>query len=160
VSDHSIILLVEDREDDIILIRRAFERISLSNPIHVVRSGEEALAYLAGEGKYSNRAEHPLPEIVFLDLKLPGIDGFDVLEWIRKQPGLRSLPVLVLTSSSQIRDVNRAYELGANSFLVKEFDFQNSVEMAKLLQRYWLKTAKTPETSRPLPKLNSRRETQ
>jgi CheY-like chemotaxis protein len=149
MPDTAVILLVEDREDDILLITKAFQRAGLTNPIQVVRDGEEALAYLSGAGKYSNRAEYPLPILLLLDLKLPGMDGFEVLSWIRHEEGIRGLPVLVLTSSSQLRDVNRAYQLGANSFIVKEFDFQNTVEFAKLLRAYWLHTVSTPETSRP-----------
>jgi len=119
------ILLVEDREDDVFLVRRAFEKAYLLNPLQVVRNGEEAVAYLKGEGTYANRAGYPLPSLILLDLKLPGMDGFDVLRWIRQEPNFGSLPVIVLTSSEQIRDVNRAYQLGANSFLVKPTDFQN-----------------------------------
>jgi CheY-like chemotaxis protein len=148
VSDTSVILVVEDREDDILLIRRAFEWASVPNPTQVVRDGE-AIAYLIGEGKYANRDEYPLPILVLLDLKLPRKDGFEVLSWIRRQPGIRSIPVVVLTSSNQIRDVNRAYQLGANSFFVKELDFQGTVDLSKLLQSYWLKKTLTPEASRP-----------
>jgi CheY-like chemotaxis protein len=148
VSDQAVILIVEDLEDDIVLIRRAFAKAFLPNPVQVVRDGEEAVAYLRGVGKYSNRAEYPLPDLVLLDLKLPRMDGFEVLEWIRKEPGITALPVLVLTSSDHLRDVNRAYELGANSFFVKELDFQNYVEFSKLLQHYWLNLAKRPETIR------------
>jgi len=149
--DTAVILLVEDRDDDVIVITKAFKAASLTNPIHAVRSGEEAIAYLSGEGKYSNRAEHPLPLLVLLDLKLPGIDGFEVLSWIRRQEGIRAMPVLVLTCSNQLKDINRAYHLGANSFFVKEFDFQNTVEFGKLLRTYWLHTALPPQTSRPAP---------
>ncbi len=149
VSDTAVILIVEDREDDILLIRKAFAQASVTNPVQIARDGEEAIAYLMGEGKYSNRAEYPLPILVILDLKLPRMDGFEVLSWIRQQPGIRALPVVVLTSSKEIRDVNRAYQLGANSFFVKELDFQNSVDMGRLLQTYWLKKSLTPETSRP-----------
>src|SRR6185503_2465655 len=124
---------VEDRESDIVLIRRAFADASVANPIQIVRTGEEALAYLAGEGKFSCRIEYPLPSLVLLDLKLPGMDGFDVLTWIRNENTLRGLPVVVLTSSSQMRDVNRAYSLGANSFFVKEIDFQQTVNFSRLL---------------------------
>jgi CheY-like chemotaxis protein len=141
--------LVEDREDDIILIRRSFKIASLKNPLHVVRTGEEALAYLNGEGKYSMRAEYPLPILVLLDLKLPGMDGFEVLKWIRAQPGLRGLPVVVLTCSTEIRDVNRAYQLGANSFFVKELEFEQSVDVADLIRRYWVNKSLKPESSRP-----------
>ena len=149
VSDTAVILIVEDREDDVLLMRKSFEKAGLPNPIKIVRDGEEALAYLSGEGKYASRDEYPLPSLILLDLKLPGMDGFEVLTWIRKQQGIRGIPVVVLTSSTQLRDVNRAYELGANSFFVKEFDFQNSVDLTRLLERYWLQKALKPESSRP-----------
>src|SRR5258705_8683596 len=116
MPDQAVILLAEDREDDIALIRKAFARAYVLNPLQVVRDGEEAIAYLSGEGKYSNRAEYPLPDLLLLDLKMPRIDGFEVLKWIREQPGLSALRVVVLTSSEDIRDVNVAYRLGANSF--------------------------------------------
>jgi CheY-like chemotaxis protein len=152
VADVPVILVVEDREDDILLIRKAFERAGVANPVHFVRSGDEAVAYLSGEWKYRNRAEFPLPTLVLLDLKLPGMDGFEVLSWIRRQEGLRALPVIVLTSSTDLSDVNRAYQLGANSFFAKELEFQNSVELSRLLQNYWLAKVRTPHTSRPNPK--------
>jgi len=148
MPDTGVILLVEDREDDIFLIRKSFAKASLNNPLHVVRTGEEAVAYLNGEKQYSMRAEYPLPILVLLDLKLPGMDGFEVLKWIRAQPGLRGMPVVVLTCSTEIRDVNRAYQLGANSFFVKEMDFENTVELADLLRRYWVHKSLKPETSR------------
>ncbi len=147
VVPEQVILLVEDREDDILLVRKSFENGGVSNPIQSVRSGEEAIAYLSGEGKYANRAEYPLPALVLLDLKMPGMDGFDVLTWIRQQEGLRGLPVVVLTSSTEMSDVNRAYRLGANSFFVKELDFQGTVHLSKLFQKYWLTKARTPESS-------------
>jgi len=149
VPDISVILVVEDREDDILLIQKAFEKAAVQNPVHFVRSGDEAVAYLSGEWKYANRAEYPLPVLVLLDLKLPGMDGFEVLAWIRRQDGLRALPVIVLTSSRDLSDVNRAYQLGANSFFVKELEFQDSVELSRLLQNYWLSKVRTPQTSRP-----------
>lgn len=145
----AVILLVEDREDDIVLIRKAFSKAGLLNPLYVVRNGEEAVAYLLGDKPYANRSEYPLPDLILLDLKMPRMDGFEVLTWIRTQPGIRGLPVVVLTSSQELRDVNQAYSLGANSFLVKPLDFENSVELARLLHRYWLKSSKLPETYRP-----------
>jgi CheY-like chemotaxis protein len=148
MPDQAVILLVEDREDDILLVRRAFEKGGINNPFQVVRDGEEAVHYLAGEGRYSNRAEYPLPDLILLDLKMPGLDGFDVLMWIRRQPGFGNIPVVVLTSSDAIRDVNRAYALGANSFLVKPLDFENFVELAKMLRTYWLKASQRPSATR------------
>jgi CheY-like chemotaxis protein len=103
------------------------------------------MAYLSGSGKFSNRSEYPLPFLILLDLKLPCTDGFQVLSWIRKQNGIRGLPVVVLTSSNDKADVAKAYRLGANSYFVKEVDFNNSVEFARILRRYWLMEAITPD---------------
>ncbi len=149
MHDQAIILLAEDREDDILLILRAFKKGGINNPLHVVRDGDEAVAYLKGEGRYFNREEYPLPDLLLLDLKMPRMDGFEVLRWIRQQPGLGPLRVVMLTSSEDIRDVNVAYRLGANSFMVKPMDFENVVELGKVLRDYWLKMDKGPETSRP-----------
>jgi len=149
VADQAVILLAEDREDDILLIRKAFKKAFINNPLFVVRDGEEAIAYLKGEGKYFNRDEFPLPDLLLLDIKMPGVDGFGVLKWIRQQPSLSSLRVVVLTSSEDIQDVNIAYRLGANSFMVKPLDFENFLEMSRFLTSYWLQMSKTPETSRP-----------
>jgi len=149
MPEQGVILLVEDREDDIVLIQRAFARAYVLNPLQVVRDGEEAIAYLSGEGKFSNRAEYPLPDLMMLDLKLPRVDGFQVLKWTREQPGLRALRIVVLTSSEDIRDVNQAYRLGANSFLVKPMDFEDVIQLSKFLSNYWLKLSKAPQTFRP-----------
>lgn len=149
MAEHSVILLAEDEEDYVLLIPRAFSQANIPNPLHVVWNGQEVIAYLKGEGKYSNREEYPLPDLLLLDLKMPRINGFEVLRWIRSQPGLAALRVLVLTSSDQIRDVNEAYKLGANSFLVKPLDFQDFAQLSRLIQEFWLKASKTPETFRP-----------
>jgi CheY-like chemotaxis protein len=148
VPDQAVILLAEDREDDISLIRKAFKEAYVNYPLHVVRDGEEAIFYLQGSGKYSNRDEFPLPTLLLLDLKMPKVDGFEVLKWIRQQPGLAPLRVLVLTSSENMRDVNLAYRLGANSFLVKPMDFKDVVQMSRFLSDYWIGLSKTPETFR------------
>jgi len=148
MPERLVVLLVEDSDDDIMVIRKAFQRARIPNPLYVVKDGEAAIAYLTGKGKYAVRDEYPLPALVLLDLKLPGMDGFEVLSWIRQTPGMSGLRVVVLTSSDSIRDVNAAYELGANSFMVKEMDFQNTVELARLLKDFWLEKAKVPESSR------------
>jgi len=148
VPERAVILLAEDREDDIFLIRRAFQKAMIINPLFVVRDGEEAVAYLAGRGRYFNREEFPLPALLLLDLKMPKMDGFEVLKWLRQQSGFKSLRVVVLTSSQDIRDANVAYQLGANSFLVKPMDFENVVELSKVIQDYWLRRNKEPELSR------------
>jgi CheY-like chemotaxis protein len=145
----AVILLVEDSEDDILLIQRAFRQANIVNPLQVVRDGAEAIAYLRGHGPYSNRAEYPLPELLLLDLKMPGIDGFDVLRWLREQQGFGSVRIVVLSSSERIRDVNLAYQLGANSFLVKPVDFKDLVELTQAIHGYWLWLSKAPESYRP-----------
>ena len=148
MSALAVILLAEDSDDDVALILKAFARAEVLNPIHIVRDGEEAVAYLQGEGKYASREEFPLPSLMLLDLKMPRMDGFDVLKWLRQQPGLSALRVVVLTSSDAIRDVNTAYRLGANSFMVKPMDFDDIVQMSRFLTDYWLETSKAPETFR------------
>ena len=109
-----LILLAEDREDEVLLTRRAFREANVLNPMQVVPDGEEAIAYLEGKGKYANREEYPLPGLLLLDLKMPRKDGFEGLERIRHQPDLKAWRVVVLTASDHIADVNRAYQLGAN----------------------------------------------
>jgi CheY-like chemotaxis protein len=149
MPDQSVILLAEDREDDILLVRRSFAKAFISNPLQIVRDGIEAIAYLEGDGKYASREEYPLPDLMLLDLKMPRKDGFEVLKWLRRHPTLMNLPVVVLTSSEDIRDVNTAYQLGANSFLVKPMDFENFVEMSRFINGFWLRFNKPPQTSRP-----------
>ena len=148
MPEQALFLLIEDREDDVLLIQRAFIKAKILNPLLIVKTAEEAVAYLRGEGRYNNRLEFPLPELILLDLKLPGMDGFDFLRWIRQQPGLSTLRVVVLTSSDLMRDVNLAYQLGANSFLVKPVDFERFVEISQALNGYWMWLSKAPETFR------------
>ena len=95
MPESALFLLVEDEEDHVVLVRRAFDKAKILNPLQVVRSGEEAMVYLEGAGPYSNRDEFPLPKLVLLDIKMPGISGFDVLRWLRQQPHLRALRVIV-----------------------------------------------------------------
>ena len=133
--DHYAILLVEDDHNDVLLIKRAFQKVNIANPIIVVNDGEQAVSYLAGREPYVDRA---LPMLVLLDLKLPRKSGHEVLEWLRQQSKLKRLPVVVLTASSESSDVNRAYDLGANSYLVKPVTFDALVEMVKTLNLYWL----------------------
>lgn len=143
--DRNVILLAEDDEDHILLVRRAFNKAAFLNPLQVVHDGEEAIQYLKGEGPYANRAEYPLPTLLLLDLKMPKKNGFEVLEWIRSKPALCALRVVVLTSSEEIHDVNRAYQLGASSVLVKPADFEKFVAVLQALQGFWIWTSKPPE---------------
>jgi len=125
VKKRNAILVVEDAEDDALLIRRTLSKAGVPNPRRFVQSGEDAISFLRGDGRYSVRENFPLPALVLLDLKLPGMGGFEVLQWIRSNPDLNDLRVIVLTTSENIRDVTKAYQLGANSFLVKPLEFEN-----------------------------------
>jgi len=138
MNDGATILLAEDREDDIILVQRAFEKGGIRNPLFVVRDGQEAIDYLTGVFPFSDRDRFPIPALLLLDLKMPRADGFDVMRWLKTQPSLAPLRVVVLTSSEDVRDVSKAYQLGANSFLVKPLDFHNTVAMVETITDFWL----------------------
>jgi CheY-like chemotaxis protein len=139
-----IILLVEDDPNDVLLIQRAFQKAGLHNSLKVVRNGDEALEYLSGENSYADRERFPLPFLVLLDLKMPGTDGFEVLTWTRNSPGLKRLLVVVLTSSNLQADVDKAYELGANSYLVKPVEFDDMVNLIQRFEAYWTEINRTP----------------
>lgn len=138
-SESRTVLLVEDDTNDVLLVRRAFRKAGLTARIEVVSDGEAAVDYLARAQTQGG------PGLVLLDLKLPRRPGLEVLGWLRDQPGLRRLPVVVLTSSRESADVNRAYDLGANSFLVKPVGFAELLEMIKALDVYWLQLNQAPE---------------
>ncbi len=143
------ILLVDDDENDVLLIQRAFQKAGLRNTLKVVRSGEQAMAYLNGTGAYANRDRYPAPFMVLLDLKMPGTDGFEVLQWIRSEPNCRRLLVVVLTSSNLQADVDRAYELGANSYLVKPVEFSEMLNLLQRFEMYWTEINRTPSAPSP-----------
>jgi CheY-like chemotaxis protein len=113
------ILLVEDSEDDVFLMERALQKANLLNPLQVATDGQQALDYLEGKGKFTDRLRHPIPALIFLDLKLPYVHGFEVLAWIRRHATLKELPVVILTSSPEERDRKKAEELGVSGYLVK-----------------------------------------
>lgn len=138
MTDSPVILLAEDREDDVIIIRKAFARTSFPCHLNVVRDGEQAVAYLEGAAPYEDRSRYPFPAVLLLDLKMPRKDGFEVLDWIRARPEFSSLRVVVLTSSKETSDINEAYDRGANSFLVKPAAFENYAELAEFINGFWL----------------------
>ena len=143
-SDQLTILVVEDKSTDVILIRRAFDKAKLANPLQVVSDGDAAVEYLSGVDAYQDRSQFPLPILMLLDLKLPRRTGLEVLEWLRKQETLRRLPVVMLTSSQHDRDINKAYDLGVNSYLVKPVEFDGLLEMLKTVNMYWLMMNERP----------------
>ncbi|HVV73497.1 MAG TPA: response regulator [Verrucomicrobiae bacterium] len=132
------ILQVEDDANDVFLLQRAFREVALTNPVRVVTDGQMAIDYLAGVGRFSDRNEFPLPGLVLLDLKLPHRSGREVLQWIRTQPSLRRVIVMVFTAGQYVGDVGLAYDLGANAFLLKPQDFSQYVGIARLLKD-WLR---------------------
>lgn len=142
------ILLVDDDPNDVFLFKRAASKSRLANPIHTASDGDEAVEYLKALQDAGADASNA-PVVVILDLKMPRKSGFEVLEWLRAQPGLRRLPVVVFTSSAQDPDVNRAYDLGANSYLVKPVTFEDLLAMMKTLGLYWAMHNIGPDLARP-----------
>jgi CheY-like chemotaxis protein len=149
--EKAVILLAEDSEDDALLMRRAFKQAGLRYPLVTVESGDEAIAYLAGEGKYSDRQKYPVPALLLLDLRLPGMGGLEVLKWIRSHPVWKMIIVVILTSSDFYRDVDRAYELGANSLVIKPAEYSQLVQTVKLIDWFWLTLNVGPKINLPIP---------
>ena len=137
MTENETILLVDDSENDLILMRRAFQKAEFNNPLREVRNGEEAIAYLKGEGVYDDRDQFPIPVVMLLDLNMPRLNGFEVLAWVQTQPALKHLSIIILTASLRMEDVERAYDLGAHSFLVKPPSLEKLVAMIRCL-RDWL----------------------
>lgn len=132
------ILLVEDNPNDVELTLHAFEKNNIANRIHVVRDGEEALGYIFGAGSNTGRDINHKPKLILLDLKLPKVDGLEVLKRIKGDPRTRFIPVVVLTSSREESDIVESYKLGTNSYIVKPVDFQQFVEAVRTLGMYWM----------------------
>ena len=132
------ILLVEDDENDTCFLRRAFARSGLGNSLIAVQDGQEAVDYLAGIGPYADRASHPLPGLILLDLKMPRMNGCDVLVWLSTRPDFKELPVVVLSSSTLDSDIQRARELGADDYQVKPQEFERWVDIVRNLHSRWL----------------------
>src|SRR6266404_2080432 len=128
-----IILLAEDSEKDVFLLRRSFETAKVAVSLQVVKDGMQVMAYLKGEGVYANREQHPMPDLLLIDLKMPRLDGFDVLSLIRQQPGLNDLQIVMLTASDYTRDAQMAYALGVTSFVVKPMDPDHAVSLCQSL---------------------------
>lgn len=140
-SDLRPILMVEDNEMDLDLCHRAFEEHAIANPFVVCRDGEEAIAYIDA---HPDAADAGLPLIVLLDLRLPKVDGIDVLRHARAHPVWRQVPFIVLTTSRQDSDIGTAYQLGVNSYIVKPVDFHAFTEVAKRIEMYWVLTNVPP----------------
>ena len=133
-----IVLLVDDSVNDALLMRAVFERAGFVQPLRFADDGDDAIAYLQGDGRYRDRTLFPLPTAVLLDLNMPRKNGFEVLTWIRLQPSLKRLRVYIMSASSRAEDIQRAYDLGANSYLVKPGNLDGLMHLAKCLVG-WLK---------------------
>src|SRR6267154_1179712 len=140
------VLVAEDDPSDVFFLKRAFQMAGVPASLQFVRDGQEAIDYLDGENRFADRNTYPLPDLMLLELKMPRLDGFDVLNWLRQQPGLKRLLVTVLTSSDQQKDINRAYDLGANSYLLKPHNAEHLSELVKQVERYWLEVNRCPPT--------------
>ena len=131
------ILLVEDDRDDVFIFERALKAARIANPVVVVKTGQEAMDYLSHQGDYADQEKYPLPFVIFLDLKLPYLDGFEVLSWIRAQPALQSIVVVVLSGSDETRDHQKAYALGARTYLVKPPQAKDIQLFIDSMTSYW-----------------------
>lgn len=140
------ILVVEDNRDDAEMALRAFKKNNLTNDIMVVEDGEEALDFIYAKGKFQDRKDERHPKIILLDLKLPKVDGLEVLKVLKENPETRMIPVVVLTSSKEERDMVESYRLGVNSYIIKPVDFDKFIEAVREVGLYWLLLNQQPES--------------
>lgn len=133
-----VVLYVEDEEDDIFLVRHVFKEAGITHPIVSLSDGEAAIDYLKGAGQYADRLVHPLPILMLLDINLPLVSGLEVLTWVRSESAVAGLPIVMLSSSSQPADVKRAYQMGANAYLVKPSGLSKLLAMVQAIRDFWL----------------------
>jgi CheY-like chemotaxis protein len=138
MSSEETILLVEENPKDVLLMQRAVRKAGIVNPVQIVNDGDAAVLYLSGQAPYNDRNIYPLPVLILLDLKLPRRSGAEVLMWLRQQPGIKRLPVVVLTASKEYIDINNVYDLGVNAYIVKPVAFNELVEIVRTLNLHWI----------------------
>jgi len=143
------ILIVDDDENDIFFVKRAFTEINVHCKFQVMKNGQDAIDYLGGVGEYANRHKYPLPMMILMDLKMPIMDGFQVLIWLRARDGIKVIPTVVFSSSDMPQDITRAYELGANSFMTKSVTYDGLLIKLQTLSQYWLEHCKHPQVADP-----------
>lgn len=144
---NSGLLLVEDNPNDILLFQRALRKAKLDIPLNIVQDGEQAVDYLTGQSRYTNRRKYPLPALILMDIRLPRKSGLEVLAWLKSQPILCRIPVIVFTSSEEIVDVNQAYDSGANSYLTKPVSFEALEDIVSSVKEYWIEKNRYPLTA-------------
>jgi len=146
-SSQTPVLVADDDSQDTLLLQLAFEKSKMPVQLQAVADGEQAIDYLLGRNGYEDRHSHPFPQFLLLDLKMPRLNGFEVLDFVRARPGLRQLPIIILSSSDDPRDIRRAYDAGANSYLCKPHTAEGLADLLKALQAYWLKFNHFPPCS-------------
>ena len=139
-----MILVAEDSESDTFVLRRAFEKANINAELRFVEDGQDAVDYLSGSGVFGDRKANSLPKLLLLDLRMPRLNGFDVLGWVKKDSTLRRLPVAVFSSSNVDKDVDLAYDLGANSYLIKPHSTTDLADLVERLKKYWLEANRCP----------------
>jgi CheY-like chemotaxis protein len=139
------LLVAEDSEDDVFLLERALQQTGVAIYARFVRDGQEAVNYLEGLGDFSDRQQYPMPALIMLDLKMPRLDGFDVLEWVKSRPDHRRTPVIIFSSSDDPRDIDRAYNLGASCYLAKPSAAGQMPDLVQILDAYWRRFVKLPD---------------
>jgi CheY-like chemotaxis protein len=142
---HATILIVDDDDNDIFFVKRAFTDINVHCTFQMLKNGQQVVEYLDGQGEYANREKYPLPMMILMDLKMPMMDGFEVLAWLRSRPGIKVIPTIVFSSSDLPTDITRAYELGANSFMTKSVTYDGLLLKLQTLSQYWLEHCKHPQ---------------
>lgn len=141
------ILVADDSRDDTCLLKRAFIKAGLNVPLVFVPDGKSVVDYLSGTGMYADRSTHPFPRLVLLDVNMPGMDGFGVLRWVKERPETKRLTVTMYSNSVREEDIHRAYDLGANSYLIKPASFEKLQSLARQIHDYWLETNVPPTSS-------------
>jgi CheY-like chemotaxis protein len=141
------ILIVDDDENDIFFVKRAFTEINVHCTFQMLKNGQEVVDYLKGDGEFADREKYPMPMMILMDLKMPIMDGFQVLAWLRSRPGIKVIPTIVFSSSDLPGDITRAYELGANSFMTKSVTYDGLLLKLQTLSQYWLEHCKHPQVA-------------
>lgn len=139
-----LILVAEDDPNDLIMLKRAFLKNGINNPVHSCANGEEAIAYLQGKGEYADRSRFPFPSILITDLKMPRAGGFEILKWLRAHPECHVIPILIFSASNAPEDVSKAYRMGANAYLHKPPTFEQLREIVRIISEFWSICEKPP----------------
>lgn len=141
MSSKFVILVAEDDENDAFILQRAFNKAGISDPVQIVRDGQQAMDYLSGANQYADRSTYPMPGLAIFDIKMPRKDGFEALQWTRRQHNLDQLPVMMLSSSGELCDIEKAYKLGANAYMVKRPQINELCAALKGACHFWKETS-------------------